>query len=243
MGIVSKNHKSADSDDHQFPLKISILNALSYLVIVLSVTYVDSHLHHITHGLRTYPLGYSVGWFSIPIFFLTLMVNSKRDLKILDSIKAKAIFTFLLVVVTNVILNYIYFQPEFPHAIIVFGSIMYETIILFIVYIHNVELKFKFMSYKRIDKNAKIERIKLDYDIWKNFFFVLIAGFSGWILVWLQGVKDVGEMVATSSAEQELVRTHIIFLTFVGSFFGVLLFNEVVKKILIIRNQLDKIRR
>jgi hypothetical protein len=243
MELISKNFKYAENDDRQFALKISILNALSYIVIVLSVTYVDSHIHHLTHGLRNYPLGYSVGWISILIFILTFMIHSKKDREIFNSAKTKAILTFLVVVATNVFLNYKYFPPEFPHAIIVFGSIMYEMIIFFIVYIRNFELKFNFLLNRHIDKNAKIERIKLEYDIWKNFFFVLIAGFSGWILVWLQGVRDVGEMVTTSSAEQELVRTHIIFLTSFGSFLGILLFSEVAKKILIIRNQLDKIRR
>lgn len=243
MELALVEHIPAENDDRLFPLKISILNALSYLVIVLSVTYVDSHIHHITHGLRDYPLDYSVGWISIPIFILTYLINSMRGTKIFNSAKSRAILTFLVVVVSNVILNYVYFQPEFPHSILVFGSIMYEIIILFIAYIHNYELQFKFLQDKRIDKNAKIERIRLDYDIWKSFLFILIAGFSGWILVWLQGVRDVGEMVTISSAEQELVRTHMIFLSSFGSFLGILLFSEVAKKILIIRNQLDKIRR
>jgi hypothetical protein len=120
---------------------------------------------------------------------------------------------------------------------------MYEAILAFLVYFHKFELNFSFVRNNDVDKIAKIERIKLDYDIWKNFFFVLIAGFSGWILVWLQGVKYVGEMVTKIPAEQEIVRTHIIFLILIGSFFGFLLLCEIVKKILIIRNQLDNIER
>jgi hypothetical protein len=243
MATASKDQISADNYDRQFPLKIGILNALSFLVIILSVTYVDSHYHNISYGLRHYPWGYLAGLFSIPIFCFTFMINSKKDLKINNSTISKSILTFLGVIVPNVFLNYICFQPEFPHNIIIFGSIIYETIIAFIVYIHNFELKFEFLHDNEIDKNAKIERIKLEYDIWQKLLFALVAGFSVWTIAWLQGLKDVGSIVAIDPVEQEFVKTSITFLIIVGSFFFLMLFSEVAKKILTIRDQLDKIKR
>lgn len=222
---------------NNFSFEIGLLNALSYLIIVLSVTYVDSSYDHIIYGHRYYTFGYSVGWLSVIIFGLTVLINSRINTKK----EFKAIGTFLIVIIPNVILNFINFVPEFPHAIVIFGSIIYELIISLLVYLHNVKLGEMFLDNDMIDKSAKIERIKMDYDMWQKFLFALIAGFSIWILTWLEGVKEVGLMVAKLPADQELVRTHIIFLTFIFSFLCLRLLIEVIKKLIDIRNQLGRI--
>jgi hypothetical protein len=232
-----KMRKSCMEKD-KFSIEIGILNGILYLIIVLSGTYVDANLDHIIYGIRHYPLGYSVGWFSLLIFYLTFKINAQIN----RSKESKAILTFLLFIVPNIFLNYVNFRPEFPHPIYFFGTIIYVAIILLIIYVHNIKLKFEFVNNKYIDKNAKIERIKLDYDMLKNIFFALIAGFSAWTLVWIQGAEHWGINVSDTPQGQELVRTHIIFLTTIASFLGVRLIVEVVKKIFVIRDQLEKIR-
>jgi hypothetical protein len=91
--------------------------------------------------------------------------------------------------------------------------------------------------------NAKIERVNLEYNTWHDLLLALAAGFSLWILTWLQDLEFVPQMTAKLPEDQLLIRNFITSLTLIGSFFAFLLLIEIAKKIQITKAQMERIRK
>ncbi|MCJ7442948.1 MAG: hypothetical protein MUO26_00190 [Methanotrichaceae archaeon] len=144
-----------------FPLEISFFNAIAYLSLTIGATYVDSHYYNIYYGIRFYPLGYSVGIFSIFIFLLTFIFNLKNKCWIFEpkfSSRLRSIGTFFVLFIPILILLCINFGPEYPHYSILLGSLAYAIILSLLSFIHNYEINFDFVIDGSIEKLAIIEK-------------------------------------------------------------------------------------
>lgn len=95
----------------KFALKISIWNAIGYVVSVGGPTIVDPAIeHHVEYGARTYPLGYWILLPSIMVLGLTYFVNIKNWSAV---IKGSLALVVLVVPTWATLWNFV---PGFPEV-------------------------------------------------------------------------------------------------------------------------------
>jgi hypothetical protein len=222
-----------------FSLEIGLFNSLSYCFLTAAATYVDSNYEHAVYGFRVYPLGYFVILFWPLIFYLTYVFNSKKNISAIW----KSIFTLLSLVIPIFILMYTNFQPEFPHMSLLGGTIAYALILASAVYVHNYEHNLNIIDNKSIDNTVKLKAIEFEYNTWHDIFLALLAGFSLWILTFLQNSNKV-DMINPGHLEEQLLITRALVSAFLLSgFFALFLLIEVIKKLQFIKNQLIRIHK
>jgi hypothetical protein len=227
----------------RFALRIGMFNALAYGLLVGIVTYGDSHIHHIVYGVRNYPLGYSVIWLSVLIFIFTYIFNaydkmSFGSLKINYSLNRKVFLTFSSLIIPTLLMLWINFRPEFPHMSIFQFSLGYALVIALTVHAHNHTIDFKFIKEDLISESVKIERVRLEYETWFRLISALMAAYFLLNLYIFSQLIGLIEQITGIRSEQLLTLRILGFFIYLGAFFSLFWFIELIKKSQFVKDQL-----
>jgi hypothetical protein len=222
-----------------FALKVALCVMIGYSLSVGVPTYLDPLIkHHVAFGARVYPYGYLILIPGPLLAILAYRLNVSEKFGYLN----KALFTSIsLIIVTWATLPY--FRPETPHIQVFLGPICFGLIISISIYIHHIKINFDFVHNNLLSESVKIEKIKLDYDIWMKIFltslttygaiFIGVLAFSlNMIKMWTPVPEEQFRLVCVFGLEASIYS--VIFIIMVSF--------EFIRKIACIKEKLTEIK-
>lgn len=222
--------------DNKFPIIISGLYLIIFGIFTGSATRIDSNYVHAVYGIRSYPLGYYVILLGIPIFLIIYIINKRRNLSSFH----KAILTFFSFLMYVIIVNYVNFQPEFPHMSLMGLLLISNLINSLIIFVHNTEIKI--INDELICPLAKIEKIKLKHNMWSTMLTTTIISSAAFAYTSYSNFPNWARMISQSEAARVLIiQSFIVDLVIIG-FLALILLSEIIRKIFYIEDQLNLIK-
>ncbi len=179
-----------------FACRVAAFSAIGFCVTTAGITYLDASLVNSHHGARHYPLGYSVCWLSIVLFFAVyylIVLPRGKLLRLFLPPVAGLVCTAL--VLPN-------FAPV-PHGAVCFWMVLYAIAALTTLWVRlhpDVEKDF---NNHHIDPQAKVEWIKASFDIWRSLFTGSLIAYMALVVTWVSTNSTLNAYVTRDKAELE----------------------------------------
>lgn len=180
----------------RFILKIALLNALGFCLVVGATTFIDARLtSHVVFGARNYPLGFLICLGGPFIFLLSCIAAFKNT-----SNWFKIVFPTMILSVAG-LASLPNFLPEFPHAGITAWLLGFCLLGLGSSWIHYFRIPCNWISDPRIGINLKIERVKEHVKLWRTVAISLAFGYLALLVPWSNIIWAIAPKIATKDEE------------------------------------------
>lgn len=184
----------------KFAISVSIWNAVGYCLAVGIPTLIDPLLqHHVMYGPRTYPLGLWIFAPSVLVIASAYWINTRNWSAILCSVLTLG---SLLAVTYATIPN---FAPEFPHPNLLLVPVFFGAVTGIGSYIHHFQLDIQFVSESSLDPKVKLERLKMEHEIWLRLLVILLSVYALVAIYIYLSLRQFSENVTTSVSEVNLL--------------------------------------
>lgn len=219
-----------------FPFQIAMFNSIGYLVSVGLPIFIDPLIkHHFLYGPRSYEHSNAILLLSIILFFFTLLLTY-LDIQV----RIKSFFNFMGFVCGSWLLLP-YFKPEYPHPCVLLIPIAFSLITSTSIFIHYHEINFKILELSK-NAQAKIEKIKLEYETWFRFFLAILAGYVAVSVAFFTGVKNISALITPDAGEQFIIQAVFVICGSINAFvFLSCVCIEFLRKINFIKDKLNEI--
>jgi hypothetical protein len=199
-------------------------------------TYVD---HRIGLSESQFPLEY---WILVPGPFLALFIYKIIISEKYDYLK-KSIITLISI---NFVSWFALLNFGFPHTHVLTYSMSIGLVLAISVYIHYFELE-PYLNYvydKSISEIVKVEKIKLDYDLWKNIFLTSLSTYAVVSIGSLAFFAQLTKIVSDDIENQHLLMNALgMDVSLVSLIFLILVCSEFIKKLSAIKEKLSEIKK
>jgi hypothetical protein len=127
---------------------------------------------------------------------------------------------------------------------IVIAPIIFASIIVTSIYIHNYEINFKFTDDNSITERVKIELVKMHYETWFRLLLTILAGYAAIAISFTSFIPTLAALMDSDKNEQFLIFNFTFFAAILVSIvFLVTICSEIIAKIFFITNQLKNIKK
>jgi hypothetical protein len=188
--------RPAPSKDLGFAVKVAVLNALAFSIVVAGVTYIDARLtSHVAFGARTYPYGYPIAMGGGPVVFgSTLLVLARAS-----SWKVRATVP-AAILAAMAILTLPFFRPEFPHGGISVWLAQFSIVSLLTCYIHFLPWPARLAS-EELGAAVKWERLKEYGALWRTIAVAVTIGYMIILIPWSNFIWSLSPHIVRDPAQ------------------------------------------
>lgn len=231
-------------DNLLFPVGISLVNAFIFLWIVHIETKVDSQYENIAYGLRNYPLGDDVCYFSVIVFILTFLITRTNRSALIKAVATSVSYGLIILILLRTNFYVGTPKPEFPNMGIVAFSLFSETALILTIYVHYFEdFYIRINNKSDIPELALIESIKLEYSIIFKFWLVLTGAFLAALYTMYVNLSDIVKTFAADPAAQTIVFNGINTSMHIFALIYVIFSVQILRKSYFIANHLTDMKR
>jgi magnesium-transporting ATPase (P-type) len=155
--------------DGGFCIMIALANTAGYLMATVPPILIDPKLtHHVRYGARHYP----IGWW---VLLIGLLVGVSTMLTMVRIERRFRAFWNSAPLLLATILTLPFFRPEFPHGN-VFGAAAFCFVLSTLaVWIRYQPLESQYASDTRIDRTARLERVKEEIQFWRGGMMTVLG--------------------------------------------------------------------
>jgi hypothetical protein len=183
--------------DKWFAAKISVFNAVGFILCVVGITYVDARLTtHVVFGARTYTAGYYVailgGIIILVTTYLTFFIRTSWSVK---TCVPSGIVLFVGA------LSIPFFKPELPHAGLVVWVVLISVVSLLTCFIRLLPFSTSWLNTRDIVETARIERVKEYANLWRMISVSATFGTVALIVPWGQFVWTMPSYIVIADKE------------------------------------------